>query len=83
MDVEHRHASRMGLGSPLGVVQGKHLHTAAAITLGPVAGTADDEHGGGIARAVSHHVHGKVFTVTPLQRVLVGFNRQTGNGCRL
>jgi hypothetical protein len=63
MDVQHRHARCLGLGAPVAVMQGKHLHTAAAVALHPVAGAADDQQLLGIRRAVQHYVHRQGFAV--------------------
>ena len=80
MDVEHSHALRARFITPGVVVQGKHLHTAAAIALDPMAGAADDEQLVGVGGAVTHHVHGQVFAFTALERVGVRLDRQPGRG---
>ena len=80
MDVEHSHALRARLITPGVVVQGKHLHTAAAIALDPMAGAADDQQLVGVGGAVTHNVHGQVFPVAPLERVDVRLDRQPGQG---
>ena len=52
MDIQHGHASRFGLGTPLIVMQGKHLHAAAAVAFYAVAGAANDQQLLSIRRAV-------------------------------
>ena len=69
MDIERGHTGVARLRTPLGVVQCKHLHAAAAIAFDAMAGTAHDEQLLGIRRAVAHHVHGQVFTIAALQGV--------------
>ena len=80
MDVEHRHAGIARLGSPLGVVQRKHLHAAAAVALHPVAGAAHHQQLVCATGAVQSHVHGQHFTFTPGQRVGVGLHLQPACG---
>jgi hypothetical protein len=80
VDVDHRHTLVARLGTPFGVVQGKHLHTGAAVTFGAMAGAGDQQHGLRVGGAVAGHVHGKGFAVAPLQRVHMGLHRQTGRG---
>jgi energy-coupling factor transporter ATP-binding protein EcfA2 len=75
VDVEHGHALGAGFFAPLGVVQRKHLHAAAAIAFHAMAGAADDEQAVGVGGAVTHHVHGQGLAVAPFQR------DADGSGC--
>ncbi|MCY1166617.1 hypothetical protein D9M73_65630 [compost metagenome] len=83
MDIQHRDALCLGLGTPLGVMQRKHLHTGAAITFHAVAGAADNQQRTGIGRPVAHHVHGQDLAVTSGFRMQLRLHGQAGGGCGL
>ena len=82
VDVEHGHALLGSAGAPGRIVQDEYLNAAAAITLDPVAGAADDEQFVGIGRAIQRHIHGQRFAVTPRQRMKVRLDRCTRQRCR-
>ncbi|MCY1362859.1 hypothetical protein D9M69_495970 [compost metagenome] len=78
MHVQHRHALRLGLLAPFGVVQREHLHAAAAVAFDAVAGAGDDEQPLGVGVAVERHVHRQLFAVAALERVCMRLDREAG-----
>ena len=53
-----------------------HLHSSAAVAFYAMAGAANDQQVLRIHRAIAGHVHRQVFTITALEGVDVGLNRQ-------
>jgi hypothetical protein len=83
MDVQHRDTVPGCVRMPFFVVQGVHLHPAAAIALDAMAGTGHHQQMPRIRRPGQRHIHGQGLAVPPRQRMQVRLDRQPSGGSSL
>ena len=76
--VQHRDVAFAHLRMPGRTLQQGHLHAGAAKALGAMAGAADDQQRGGVARALAHHVHRQRLAVAAEHRMSVAVDVEIG-----
>jgi hypothetical protein len=65
MDVENGDPGRVRALVPGRIAEQRHLHAGAAEAFEAMAGAADDQHCGGVGRAVSRHVIASISPSRP------------------
>ena len=74
MDIQNGNALGAGFFTPLRIMQGKHLHTTAAIPLHTMTGAGQDQQLVRIRSAVQCHIHRQRLAIPPGLRVDVGLD---------